>query len=235
MASESSGTLPNHDVAVGLGTESPLFVDFGCGSGRSLSFAEEVMGGPGIGIDRSPDAIATCAAKGYAVRTENLLDFQERSVANASFAMDVLPELGGGGAFEQGWINIVRAARDFTLIQHLCFDTDDALWSRGLYSPTFQNKAIQFKPRISDYLQLVDKHARALNIVGVAMFGIGAATIEPFRNVSLDIPQTGDRLDLPTYRSVRVLVARKKLSRFEHAVKRLAVGESIIVWKQSGQ
>lgn len=207
----------------------PHFIDFGCGVGNSMRFAEDLMGGPGVGLEIAPAQAAEAQARGREVAVGDMLRFTTRSVAQASFAIDVLPELQTRREFEAALIVLLRAARDFALVQHLCFDSAEALLARGETTPAFTERNARMRPRAVDYLHFVQQHRSALNLVGLAAFGIGAvrATPSPLANV------TGALLlpELPAYRSIRVIIGRKEPQRFRAALDRAAAGKVLLFWE----
>jgi hypothetical protein len=208
----------------------PLFIDFGCGTGNSIRFAEGIMGGPGVGLEISPDRAAAAVERGYEVAAGDLLTFAGRSVATASFAIDLFPELETRRAWETALVTMLRAARDFAFIQHLCFDSAEALLARGQTSAAHAAKPVLLRPRAIDYLHFVQQHRASLNIVGFAAFGIGEATGTPSAFEGI----TGTLLDsaMPAFRSVRIIIARKQVSRFRAALQRAGSGELLMYWEQ---
>ena len=226
-----AGTSVEH---AGLALAAASFLDVGCGAGNSMRFAQAMMKAPGVGLDRSAEAVAACQAKGYQAIVADVLELEERSCVPAVFAIDTLPEVGGRRDFERAWVNVVRAARDFAVIQHQAFDYDDLLAAQGLLLPTSFAKPVQFKPRIADYIQLVATLGRSLNIVGLAIFGFGTASPVPTGLAGLDV----SHLPLPAlprlHRSIRVVVARKDVSRFRNALQRAATGDALVMWEAEG-
>ena len=90
------------------------FIDFGCGNGRSSEFASSVVAGRGFGIDISDDAVDACRAKGLAAERGDLLKFEQRSVAVATFA------IGEAGAANAALTAIaILAAGDEALAERL--------------------------------------------------------------------------------------------------------------------
>ena len=208
----------------------PLFIDFGCGTGNSMRFAEGIMGGPGVGLDVSADRVAAAAERGYEVAVGDALTFCGRSVATASFAIDLFPEFETRRAWETALVTMLRAARDFVFIQHLCFDSAEALLARGQTSAAHAAKSVLLRPRAIDYVHFIQQHRAGLNIVGFAAFGIGEATGAPSTFEGI----TGSLLDsaAPAFRSVRVIIARKQVSRFRAALQRAGSGQLLLYWEQ---
>lgn len=208
----------------------PLFIDFGCGTGNSIRFAEGIMGGPGVGLDISEERVAAAVDRGYEAAVGDLLSFNGRSVATASFAIDLFPELETRRAWETALITMLRASRDFVFIQHLCFDSAEALLARGQTSAAHAAKSVLLRPRAIDYLHFVQQHRAGLNIVGFAAFGVGEATGTPSAFEGI----TGTLLDgaAPAFRSVRIIIARKQVSRFRAALQRAGSGQLLLYWEQ---
>ena len=228
---EESGSVPGPAAAV----PDPAFVDFGCGNGASMKFAQSVMQGAGIGIDRSAEAVAAARARGFDAEQADILDYEHRNVAAAAFALDVLPEVGPRQAFEKAWINVVRAARDHAMIQHLCFDSEDVLRHRGLHVPALRGKTIQFMPRISDYLWMLGTYGQRLNVSGMAIFGAGEPATEALPIAQFDrLPGAAIVPPQPVFRSIRVIIGRKDTGRFRAALKRFATGDALVIWQRPG-
>jgi hypothetical protein len=235
--SETSQPASVNEAGISLSEfslKSPAFIDFGCGSGNSMRFAQGVMRAAGVGIDRSATAIRSCVEKGFEAKEADVLEFDRRSVAPASFAIDVLPEVGGRRAFERAWVNVVRAARDFAVIQHLNFDAEDKLHLQGLCAPSFHAKSIQFAPRLADYLYLVKTYASSLNISGIGVFGAGQVPTEPLELTGLEHAgaQAGEAAAQPLHRSVRIIIGRKDEGRFRAGLSRAATGDLLLMWRR---
>ncbi|MES2711635.1 MAG: class I SAM-dependent methyltransferase [Pseudomonadota bacterium] len=218
------------DSAPNFAGSDPLFIDFGCGTGNSIRFAEGIMGGAGVGLDISADRVAQAAERGYEVAVGDLLAFTGRSVATASFAIDLFPEFETRRAWETALVTMLRAARDFVFIQHLCFDSAEALLARGQTSAAHAAKSVALRPRAVDYLHFVQQHRAGLNIVGFAAFGIGEANGTPSAFEGI----TGSLLDsaMPAFRSARIIIARKQVSRFRAALQRAGSGQLLLYWEQ---
>jgi len=226
----TTATVTGSASTPGFVLPNPAFVDFGCGTGGSMRFAEKVMRGPGVGIDTSGTAVEACTAAGLEAHACDMLAFDQRGCAQASFAIDSLTELGNRAELERAFLGLLRAARDFTVIQHPAFDADEALLARGLFATSSFVKSIRCKPRIADYVHLVSTHRRSLNLVGLAIFGYGEATTVP---VGLPGLEAGG-LAAPQgrgWRTLRVIVARKDSARFRFALQRAATGEALVMWE----
>lgn len=223
--------------ASGLQPHMPLrFVDFGCGTGGSFAFAESVepagkAGGIGIGIDLAADSVDTCNAKGIYAEVGDIVDFDARNIAAASFAVDVLPELPGRAACEKALVNVVRAARNYSLIQHAYFDVDGEMATRGLMLPGNDSKRIQYKPTLADYLNFTRRHFEALNITGLAVFGLGTASAAAVELPGLPVA-AGSPEETRPYRSLRVVFGRREVNRFRAALEKAAAGKVLFIWER---
>lgn len=207
------------------------FIDFGCGTGRSSEFASSVVGGQGFGIDVSDDAVDACRAKGIAAERGDLLKFEQRSVAVATFAIDVLQELPGRAAFEQGLANMVQAARNFAVAQHSYFDADARLALCGRRVEANFGKRVQYKPTSADYIAFMQRHQDALNLSGIGIFGtgraeVGAMTLGPVGNMMEDAEEEA------VHRSLRVVFGRKDVARFRAALESATSGTALFVWEK---
>jgi hypothetical protein len=215
--------------------DAPAFIDFGCGAGASLRLGEALCRAPGggVGLDISAEQVAAADRAGYDVAQGDLLEFEGRDVATMSLCVDVLPELENRAAFEKASVNLVRAARDYTLIQHTHFDGGEALLARGLVAPAHSAKAVRMRPRAIDYLHFVMQYASRLDIVGFAAFGFGEAKTTPAPLTGLSGSLLSHGAHVPPHRSIRVLIARKAPGRFTFALDRAGTGEVLMMWNIS--
>ena len=237
LAKADTGLLVADTAAAALRTVfrngNPAFIDFGCGTGASMKFAETICNAPGggVGLDRSAEKVAAADRAGYDAVQADILEFEKRGIAPASFAVDVMPELGGRADFERACVNIVRAARDYTVIQHTNFDSAEALLARGLMVEGHSAKQISIRPRAIDYLHFVMQYGSRLDIVGFAAFGFGEPKTMPAPVTGL----SGSLLSLgkaaPMCRSLRIVIARKAPSRFKVALDRAGTGEMLMMWQ----
>lgn len=208
------------------------FIDFGCGSGRSSEYAASIVAGQGFGIDISDDAVDACRAKGLVAERGDLLEFEQRSVAVATFAINVVQELPGRAAFEHGLANMIRAARNFAMVQHSYFDADPQLALGGQQVETNFDKKIQYKPTSADYVAFVQRYQDALNLSGIGIFGTGRAEVGP---MALDA--AAFRMDAAgvatVHRSLRVVFGRKDVARFRAALESTSTGNALFVWERA--
>jgi len=222
---------PSAATRAGFRTADPAFIDFGCGAGASLKLAETMCRASGVGLDISAEQVAVAQRGGYDVVQGDILDFEERGVASASFAVDVMPELEGRVAFERACVSVVRAARDYTVIQHLNFDSTEALLSRGLVAPGHTDKPVRTRPRATDYMHFVMQYGSRLDIVGIAAFGFGEVKTKPAPLTGMSGSLLSHGAHVPAYRSIRIVIARKALSRFQFALARAGTGEMLMMWQ----
>lgn len=207
------------------------FIDFGCGNGRSSEFASTMVAGRGFGIDISDDAVDACRARGLAAEWGDLLKFEQRSVAVATFAIDVVQELPGRAAFEQGLVNMVRAARNFAVVQHSYFDADPRLALRGQGVESNFGKKVQYKPTAADYIAFAQRHQDALNLSGLGIFGVGRAEVTPIAlNTMQESLDEDDAVDV--HRSLRVILGRKDVARFRAGLESASTGRALFVWEK---
>lgn len=189
--------------------------------------------GRGVGIDISADQVEVARRSGYQADCGDVLEFEGRGVAGAAFAIDLIPELENRAAFERACLNIVRAARDFAIIQHANFDSTEALLARGLVSPGHAAKTVRLRPRAVDYLQFVMQFGSRLDIVGFAAFGFGEPRTASAPLTGLSGSLLSYAAHMPAHRSLRVIIARQATSRFRVALDRAGAGELLLLW-QSG-
>lgn len=207
------------------------FIDFGCGTGRSSEFASSIVAGRGFGIDISGDAVDACRAKGLAAERGDLLEFEQRSVAVSTFAINVVQELPGRAAFERGLANMIRAARNFALVQHSFFDADPQLALRGQQIEANFDKKVQYKPTAADYVAFSQRHQDALNLSGVALFGTGRAEVAAMALDAAAFGAEGDEKPV-VHRSLRVVFGRKDVARFRAALEATSTGSAVFVWER---
>jgi len=229
MARAASADQAEPPRPLPFATQSPAFIDFGSGRGESMGLAEGLFRNPGIGVDILPERVAECQAAGWDVQQADVLTFQERNLAPVSLSVDLMPELDGLRAFETACTNMLRAARDFTMIQHLCFDSAEALLAREEVVPGHTARQVRIRPRAVDYLHFVMQAGRRLDVVGLAVFGVG----EP-RTVPLGVPGLSGMLinpsaGVPAFRSIRIVIARKDISRFHRAIKRVGTEHALMM------
>ncbi|GEM_PF-2039176 len=215
-------------------TEKPLFIDFGCGRGDSMRIADKIMRGPGVGIDLSAERVEAAREQGLDVVQSDVLTFEERNLTTAAFALDLMPELEGRRALETACTNMLRAATDFAVVQHMCFDSVESLLARGLVVPDHMGKSIRCRPRISDYVHFVQQFGPRLDIVGLAAFGIGDPRAEPCTLTGLGGAMFSQLEQRPVYRSVRIILARKASARFQMALRRAGSGDALLIWEAPG-
>lgn len=203
------------------------FIEFGSGDGRSAAFAMSLGDGNGLCVDLSPDAVETCLAKGLTALQGDLLSFSDKNVAKVAVAIDLLPELPGRKAVEIGFVNLVRSARNYAVIQHAFFDLDAELASGGALIPDNFSSRVLYKPTLADYLYFLNRYVGPLNIAGMAAFGLGSVVPSP-------LPYSGHS-DLPksVFRSIRIIIARRDPARFRAALDKAATGTALFVWEKA--
>jgi hypothetical protein len=197
-----------------------------------MKFAEQIARGAGIGIDISPEHVAGAQGAALDVQQGDVLAFEGRSVATGSFAVDLMPELDGRRSFDLACANILRAASDYAVIQHLCFDSAEALLAQGLTVTTYTDKSIRFRPRAMDYVHFLQQYGSRLDIVGIAIFGHGEPKTKPAGLAGISGSLLARSAAQPLYRSLRVVFGRKNINRFHTAVRRARIGEALLLWEQ---
>ena len=215
--------------------DAPAFIDFGCGAGASMRLGESLCRAPGggVGLDISAESVAEADRGGYDVAQGDMLEFEGRNVASVSMSVDVMPELENRAAFEKACLNVVRAARDYAVIQHASFDRAEALLARGMVAPAHNSKAVRMRPRAMDYLHFVMQYGSRLEIVGFAAFGFGEAKATPAPLTGLSGSLLSHGAHMPTHRSIRIIIARKAAGRFNFALNRVGTGEVLMMWQAS--
>lgn len=216
-----------------LEAQQPAFVDFGCGHGASMRLGEKLMRGVGMGVEIDPEKARLACEAGYDVVHGDLLQSELKGIAPAATAIDVMPELGSLQAFEVALTRMARASRDFVLVQHLCFDSAEALLARGFTVADYTARSVRIRPRLADYVQFVERFGARLEIVGLAAFGIGEPKVLPLSFLRVRGPLFLHAEALPAYRSVRVIIGRKSVARFRAALRRGAAGDGRLIWERS--
>ena len=211
------------------------FIDFGCGSGLSLPYARKLAGGDGFGIDISSQAVSECWAAGLPAEIGDLLSYSGKNTATVTTAINLLPEIGNKDDFEQAVSRMIIAARNYAVIQHEYFDADSALALAGLCVIAHFSKKIRYKPVIADYLVLLGRIAASHSISGVAIFGLSEARLAPLLPDGF-LPRAEGAADAPagiaTYRSIRVVIGRKEVSRFRVALRKTRAGQELFLWER---
>jgi len=221
---------------VGTASNSPVeFIDFGCGAGTSLPYVRKTAGGDGFGVDISEQAVSECLAAGIPAEVGDLLSYSGKNTAAVTAAINLLPEIGSRHEFEQAVSKLTLAARNYVIIQHDYFDSDSALALAGLHAPAHFSKKIRFKPVIADYLTLLGRLANSHSISGVAIFGIAEARLAPLRPDG-SLPPVGAPVEAPAgiaaYRTIRVVIGRKEVSRFRAGLNRTRSGQELFLWER---
>jgi trans-aconitate methyltransferase len=206
-------------------SETLEFIDFGAGKGQSFDFASTCAPGPGLAIDKSEDAVLQCHQKGINAEQADVLDFDRRNLAASAFAINLLPELPGQGAFRQALVNIVRSATQFAVIQHPFFDKDGDLALKGLQIADHFDKRILYKPTIGDYVNFLSTYKDALAISGFAICTSGKAIATAIPHVD------GNSEETAVSKSIRVIIGRKSTSRFRRAMFRAQTGKTVFQWE----
>jgi hypothetical protein len=207
----------------------PHFVDFGAGTGGSMRIGEQLARGPGIGIERDLARVQAAASVGLAVLHADALDFQVRGLAAAAICFDMIPELPGRKQFDMTLINMLRTARDFVVIQHLCFDTSDTLIASGRISHACFERNITMRPRLTDYLYFYYTYKEKLNLSGFAAYGVGDPKVDELPSVGARGQFLDSLRSRALYRSVRVIFGRRQIERFEGGLRRASVGDMVLI------
>jgi len=218
-----------------ISSSSVEFIDFGCGAGISLSYARKLAGGDGFGIDISELAVSECWSAGLAAKVGDLLSYSEKNTASVVTAINLLPEIGNKDDFEKAVSRMIIAARNYVVIQHDYFDADTALALAGFFVPANFSKKICYKPVIADYLVLLGRLAASHSISGVAIFGLSEARLAPLPPDGF-LPRAEGAADAPagiaTYRSIRVVIGRKEVNRFQAALRKTRAGQELFLWER---
>jgi SAM-dependent methyltransferase len=228
------GRLTEHDWVAPLEDRNLQYIDFGCGNGHSTQFVTSLVQGRGLGIDVSEQAVEACLARNLEAEVGDLLEFNLRSVATATFAIDIIPELPGRQAFERALVNMVRAARNFAFVQHSYFDADPSLALEGLQIEANHHKRVQYKPTVADYIAFARRHRDPLQISGLGIFAIGQAVPTP---LTLDtalpppVPVGDEAAAMP--RSLRVILGRRDAGRFRAALEKGGSGKVVFIWERN--
>jgi hypothetical protein len=208
------------------------YIEFGCGSKKPLHFAASMMPGYGYGIDNEESVVNACRAQGVEVHLGNLLDYNERNAAAMTLAINLMPDLGGRSAFEKGFGNLVRAARNFSIVQHAFFDNDSLLATKGWQIADNFGKKIEYKPTAADYIHLVKRLSGSLQICGIGIFGLGQPELLPLRIEDTGEPSTIQN-DVQSYRTLRVVIGRKDNARFRAGMQKAGSGQALYVWERN--
>lgn len=208
------------------------FIDFGCGAGKSMEFLRRVTGGQGLGIDLSEAAVAACRQSGFPAEIGDVLSYTGRNTAVAITAVDLLPEVGDRADFEQAVSRMILAARNYVFLQHNFYDADSALALNGLHVAAHFDRRLRFKPGMADYATLLARLANSHSISGFAFFGVGEPRLIPL-GLEDAAPERPAAALPATYRSLRVIIGRKEVDRFQAALRRGRAGQQLFLWQRS--
>lgn len=203
------------------------FVDFGSGRGGSYNFAASCAPGLGLAVDKSEEVVAHCLEQGIKAEQHDVVNYDQRNVAPAAFAINLMQELPGQPAFRQALVNIVRAATQYIVIQHPYYDRDASLALKGLQVSDHFDKKTLFKPTIADYMNFLNTYREPLSLVGIAIYTSGQATATPMPFAQ---PDEGAK-DALVPKTLRVILGRKNVSRFRRALFRAESGKQILLWE----
>jgi len=109
------------------------FVDFGCKTGGSFRFCQEVLGGKrGLGIDRNEAYVEEfCKSGGEAILADVTETGLPDNFARFVCVSHLLEHLPNWDMVEKATLEAIRISRDFVYIVGPYFDADDYLSSIG--------------------------------------------------------------------------------------------------------
>jgi len=111
------------------------FVDFGCGTGGSMEFAVNKLGGTrGLGLDVDPRKVAASQGRGYTAFQADATSLDPKQLGTVRFAVmaNFLERLPNMDAAEKSIRTAVTVANEFVLIRQPFFDADEYLKALGL-------------------------------------------------------------------------------------------------------
>lgn len=107
------------------------FIDFGAGTGGSISYCQNRFGGIGMGLELNQKKVQQAGENGFAVFQSNILDLPgEKNVRYVSM-MDFLEHLPDLETVEKMIGIACSSAREFVFINHPVFDDEQYLLSLG--------------------------------------------------------------------------------------------------------
>jgi hypothetical protein len=205
-------------------TDTYQFVDFGAGQGRSFEIGANCVGGVGLAIDKSKEAVDHCRQLGYAAEVHDVLTFTEKNVAQASVAVNLMQELSSQQEVRTALVNMVRTATNFIVIQHPFYDQDGSLAAKGLLIEEHFDKKTLYKPTLADYVAFMADYGQSLSLVGMAAYLSGEIVAKPS-----GFPPSADLQPESASKTMRVVIGRKNLARFRRAQSRAEMGKLFYV------
>lgn len=135
------------------------FVDFGCGTGGSMEFAANKLGGTrGVGLDIDPRKVAASQGRGFAAfqADATLLDPKQLGTVRFAVMANFLERLPNMGAAEKSIRTAVALANEFVLIRQPFFDADEYLKALGLKLHWSDWRATKNRMRTSSFRVVLD-------------------------------------------------------------------------------
>lgn len=108
------------------------FVDFGAGTGESLSHYERVSGCTGAGVELREEKVRLAQEQGRAVYLGSIFDLPDSVRARFVTADNVLEHLPDFDDVERALAMAKEIASDFFLVRHPAFDDEDYLATLGV-------------------------------------------------------------------------------------------------------
>lgn len=111
------------------------FVDFGCGTGGSIEFAINKLGGTqGVGLDIDPRKVAESQRRGFAALQADATSLDPKQLGTVRFAVmaNYLEKLPNRDLAAKSIQAAVAVANEFVLIRQPFFDADEYLKALGL-------------------------------------------------------------------------------------------------------
>ncbi len=139
------------------------FIDFGASKGGSIDYAAKIFGRDskkGIGIDISPDKVATMTAAGYRAFTADVLQLRLTHPVRFVIMSHFLEHLGGYPMAQKALLSAAELSREFFFVQQPYFDMDGYLLERGLkffwsdwHGHTYAMHSLEFYRILRDLLR----------------------------------------------------------------------------------
>lgn len=135
------------------------FVDFGCGTGGSIEFAINKLGGTqGVGLDIDPRKVAESQRRGFTAFQADTTSLDPKQLGTVRFVVmaNFLEKLSNMEAAEKNIRTAISVANEFVLIRQPFFDADEYLNALGLKLYWSDWRATKNRMRTSNFRAVLD-------------------------------------------------------------------------------
>lgn len=109
------------------------FLDFGCSSGGSLKYGQEVLGGKlGLGVDVDARKLALAKEAGYQAINFDIAQIPPRKMVDFTLMLHFLEHVSGPLLAREFILKACQISKQFVLLRQPNFDADAYLFRKGL-------------------------------------------------------------------------------------------------------